>query len=89
LREQTRIVAASAALRILEAPMTQIVTRNEVQNLLYENEATLVEVLPESVYEKGHLPHALNIPLARLQDEAHSNKLPRGKPIIVYCYDFQ
>ena len=68
--------------------MTQIVTRHEVQNMLYENQATLVEVLPDSVYQKGHLPHALNIPLARLREEAHT-KLPQGKPIIVYCHDFQ
>lgn len=65
---------------------TQI-DRDQVQRLLGEG-AQLVEVLPQAEYEDEHLPAAINIPLKEL-DRERVQDLERGRPVIVYCYDFQ
>lgn len=66
--------------------MAGAVTREEVQRLVAEG-AQLVDVLPAREYEREHIAGAISIPLARLADEVPS--LPRDRPIIVYCYDYQ
>jgi rhodanese-related sulfurtransferase len=66
-------------------PLT--IGRDQVQKLLGEG-AQLVEVLPEAEYEDEHLPRAINIPLKAL-DADSAQRLERGRPVIVYCYDYQ
>jgi rhodanese-related sulfurtransferase len=68
--------------------MPTSIDRNELQLLLTEQEAQLVEVLPASEYEDEHLPGAINIPLKEL-DRQTTSRLDRGRPVIVYCYDYQ
>lgn len=63
------------------------IQRDEVQRLLQQG-AQLVEVLPAEEYEAEHLPGALNIPLKRL-DRQTTERLERGRPVIVYCHDYQ
>jgi len=63
------------------------VGRDEVQRLLAEG-AQLVEVLPQAEYEEQHLPGAINIPLKTLDAES-ARRLERGRPVIVYCHDYQ
>ena len=58
----------------------------EVQRLLRDEHALLVEVLPEREYREEHLPDAINIPLKTLTAEAVS-ELDRSRPVIVYCHD--
>jgi len=60
----------------------------EVQRLLREEHAQLVEVLPPDEYEDEHLPGAINIPLKTL-DRDTTSSLDRARPVIVYCYDTQ
>jgi len=60
----------------------------EVQRLLREEHAQLVEVLPPDEYEDEHLPGAINIPLKTL-DRDTTSSLDRTRPVIVYCYDTQ
>ena len=62
--------------------------RHELQRLLAEQEAQLVEVLPADEYADEHLPGAINIPLKQL-DHATTHRLDRARPVIVYCYDDQ
>ena len=62
--------------------------RQEVQRLLAEEQAQLVEVLPAAEYEDEHLPGAINIPLKEL-DRKTTGRLDRARPVIVYCYDSQ
>lgn len=64
------------------------IDRHEVERLLAEEQAQLVEVLPEAEFEDEHLPGAINIPLKQL-DCGHSAGLDRARPVIVYCYDTQ
>jgi rhodanese-related sulfurtransferase len=64
------------------------IDRAEVQRLLREEQAQLVEVLPPDEYEDEHLPGAINIPLKTL-DRDTTSSLDRARPVIVYCYDTQ
>lgn len=64
------------------------IDRHEVQRLLADERAQLVEVLPQAEYEDEHLPGAINIPLKELDNE-HVVGLDRTRPVIVYCYDSQ
>jgi len=63
------------------------IDREHVQRLLAGG-AQLVEVLPNAEYEDEHLPGAINIPLKTLDRET-TRQLDRGRPVIVYCNDYQ
>jgi rhodanese-related sulfurtransferase len=60
---------------------------HRTQRLLDEG-AQLVEVLPAAGYAEAHLPGALNIPLKEL-DRSAVALLDAGRPLIVYCFDYQ
>ncbi len=64
------------------------IEREELQRLLREEQAQLVEVLPPDEYEDEHLPGAVNIPLKTLDAET-ARQLDPQRPVIVYCYDHQ
>ena len=64
------------------------IDRNEVQRLLAEEQAQLVEVLPEAEFADEHLPGAINIPLKQL-DRRRARQLDGERPVIVYCHDYQ
>jgi rhodanese-related sulfurtransferase len=64
------------------------IDRDEVQRLVRDENAQLVEVLPPDEYEDEHLPGALNLTLKSL-DRVATDVLDRARPVIVYCYDFQ
>jgi rhodanese-related sulfurtransferase len=66
--------------------MPRPVDRDEVQRLVAPG-AQLVEVLPAEFIEE-HLPGAINIPLKELDGET-TRQLERGRPVIVYCHDYQ
>jgi rhodanese-related sulfurtransferase len=61
---------------------------SEVQRLLSDEDAQLVEVLPQAEFEDEHLPGAINIPLKELDAET-ARRLERGRPVVVYCNDYQ
>ena len=64
------------------------IEREELQRLLREEQAQLVEVLPPDEYRDEHLPGAINIPLKTLDAET-AQQLDPQRPVIVYCYDHQ
>ena len=66
--------------------MPRSIDRHEVQQLIAEQQAQLVEVLPAAEYADEHLPAAINIPLKELARETTS-RLDQNRPVIVYCYD--
>lgn len=49
-----------------------------------KRDISLVETLPEEEFKKGHLPGAINIPTAEVEQEA-PRQLDKSKPIVVYC----
>ena len=64
------------------------IDRDDVQRLVREEDAQLVEVLPADEFEDEHLPGAINIPLKTL-DAQSTASLDRQRPVIVYCNDYQ
>lgn len=66
--------------------MVQEIFRDEVQRLVAEAGAQLVEVLPTKEYETEHLPGAMHLPLSALTRETAA-KLRHDRAVIVYCYD--
>lgn len=64
------------------------IARDELERLLHQEHAQLVEVLPPDEYEDEHLPSAINIPLKTLAAET-TRQLDPHRPVIVYCYDDQ
>ena len=68
--------------------MPTSIDHHQVQRLLAEQQAQLVEVMPAAEYEDEHLPGAINIPLKEL-DRQTTSRLDPTRPVIVYCYDSQ
>jgi rhodanese-related sulfurtransferase len=68
--------------------MPNTINRQEVQRLLDEQRAQLVEVLPQAEFADEHLPGAINVPLKTLDGE-RVRHLDRERPVIVYCSDYQ
>lgn len=63
--------------------MAEPIDREEVQRLISEEGAQLVDVLPSREFSGSHLPGAINIPLKQLAKETTS-VLRRDKPVVVY-----
>ena len=59
------------------------IDRHEVQRLVDQDSAQLVEVLPSAEFEEAHLPGAINIPLNELDGES-TGVLNKDAPVIVY-----
>ena len=63
--------------------MVTPIRRDEVQRLIREEGAQLLEVLPPPEYEEEHIEGALNIPLNEL-DQQTTSRLDKDRPVIVY-----
>ena len=48
-----------------------------------KGQVTVIDVRPEEEFNAGHVPHAINIPLSRLEEELE--RMPRGREVIAYC----
>jgi rhodanese-related sulfurtransferase len=59
------------------------VLRDDLVARLHDDLVTVLDVRPEDEFALGHLPGALNIPLAEL--ERRLGELPRGREVIAYC----
>jgi len=59
------------------------VSRDELVDRLRSGAATVLDVRPEDEFGQGHLPGALNIPLAQL--ERRLAELPADREIVAYC----
>ena len=57
--------------------------RDEVQRLIGEENALLIDVLPPAEYEDDHIAGAISIPLRQL-DRDSTQALDPGRPLIVY-----
>ncbi len=59
------------------------ISREELLKRAKKGTVTVIDVRPEHEFELGHLPYAINIPLAELKKEL--KKLPQKKEIVAYC----
>jgi rhodanese-related sulfurtransferase len=67
--------------------MPREIQRDEVRRLVAAG-AQLVDVLPRAEYDAEHIAGAINIPLKELNRETAA-RLDPGRPVIVYCWDYQ
>ncbi len=63
--------------------MPTSIVREEVQRLMREETAQLVEVLPSQEYRDEHIAGAINLPLKHLNRET-ADRLDKARPVIVY-----
>jgi rhodanese-related sulfurtransferase/DNA-binding HxlR family transcriptional regulator len=61
----------------------EAVSRNDLLARLQDGMVTVLDVRPEDEFAVGHLPGALNIPLAEL--ERRLGELPADREVIAYC----
>ena len=59
-------------------------TREEMIERL-QGGAVLLDVLPRIAYEEGHIPGALNLPVAEIPTRVRRLLPDRSREIIVYC----
>jgi rhodanese-related sulfurtransferase len=63
--------------------MVTNIDRAELLRVIEDEDAQIVEVLPEQEYSSAHIPGAVNIPL-KLLDATTTSVLSRDKPVVVY-----
>lgn len=64
------------------------IDREQLQRMMDENAATVVEVLDEKNFDKFHLPGALNVPLSGdFESDIEAVVPDKGESVVVYCYD--
>ena len=63
--------------------MSTPIRRDEVQRLIRDEQAQLVEVLPPPEYEVEHIEGATNLSLKEL-DQQTTSRLDKDRPVIVY-----
>lgn len=62
----------------------QPVTLEQLRRAMADDEdLTLIDVRPEREYASGHVPGAVNIPVAQLAERMA--ELPAGGPVVAYC----
>lgn len=66
--------------------MVNGIDSTQLLRLIEDEDAQIVDVLPEAEYVQAHLPGALNIPLKRLAADTVGVLSP-GRPVVVYCHD--
>jgi rhodanese-related sulfurtransferase/DNA-binding transcriptional ArsR family regulator len=59
------------------------VSKDELIEMLHDNIVTVLDVRPDDEFAVGHLPGALNIPVAEL--ERRLDELPPDQEVIAYC----
>lgn len=59
------------------------VSRAELESRLRDRLVTILDVRPEDEFAMGHIPGALNVPLAVL--ESRLGELPASREIVAYC----
>ena len=68
--------------------MHGMIELDEVQRLVEEENAQLLDVMSRESYKESHLPGAINISLKELDDKS-AEQLDRNRPVIAYCFDYQ
>ena len=68
--------------------MPNTIDRHEVQRLMREESARLIEVLPRADYDAEHIAGAISLPIKEL-DAQTTARFSKDDPMIVYCWDMQ
>jgi rhodanese-related sulfurtransferase len=84
---EAEVIRAAAVTDREEEGLPQELGLDEIRDML-DIGAQLIEVLPSQEYAEEHLPGAVNVPLKSLDAET-TRQIDPGRPVIVYCWDFQ
>ena len=63
--------------------MPTLISRDQLQRLVEQEDAQVVDVLPAREYAEGHLPGAINLPLKKLNRDTAA-VLDRARPVALY-----
>lgn len=63
--------------------MVEEVTPEEVKEKLEDDDVQVVDIRPESEYEQGHIPGAINVPMNELP--ARIDEYDWGEDVVVAC----
>ena len=61
------------------------ITREELHAHIADPDLILLEVLPETYYQQGHLPRARLLPPDRVRELARDLAPTKAAPVVVYC----
>jgi rhodanese-related sulfurtransferase/DNA-binding HxlR family transcriptional regulator len=61
----------------------EAITREQLADRLRDGDVVVVDVRPPEEYAAGHLPGAVNVPVAELPDRL--DELPGGAQVVAYC----
>ncbi len=64
------------------------IDRHEVDRLIRDDGAILIDALPRSDYDAEHIAGAINLPIKELNAQTTAH-LSKDDPVIVYCWDMQ
>jgi rhodanese-related sulfurtransferase len=62
-----------------------IITREEILVRLNDPSLWLVNVMPKEVFEAGHIPRSLNLPLSEIETKTPQLFPDVGQEIVIYC----
>jgi rhodanese-related sulfurtransferase len=79
---------ASTLTTLPQPELSDEISREELYRRLGDASLTVIDVLPGEAYNAGHLPGALNLPLAELAARAQAVLSSRAGEIAVYCASF-
>jgi rhodanese-related sulfurtransferase len=60
-------------------------TLEDLRARVHDQTGIVLDVLPSASFATGHLPRAINIPVAELRHRAPAELPDRSRPIAVYC----
>lgn len=69
------------------SPLDEI-SLSELLGRLSDRSLTIVDVLPATAYQQGHIPGAINLPLAEIAERGPVILPDRHAEIVVYCGGF-
>jgi rhodanese-related sulfurtransferase len=61
------------------------VSPTDATRMLNRDEAVVIDVRPANEFAAGHVPDAINIPIAALKDRLADLKQFEGRPLIINC----
>jgi rhodanese-related sulfurtransferase len=64
------------------------ISRDEIRRRLHDPGLTLIDVLPHEAYAAEHIPGAMNLPLAEVEQRAPEVLPDRNADIAAYCGKF-
>ena len=65
--------------------MTELIARSELEAVVAANGVVLVDALPASYYDQQHLPGAINLVEADVDDRAAAVLPDKNATIVTYC----